>query len=251
MPLQPGAEPYHHAGGPVGVLLIHGFTGSPVSMRPWGEALAESGLTVSIPRLPGHGTRWQDLALTRWDDWYSEVDRNLTLLQTSCDRVVVGGLSMGGSLALRLGELRAADIAGLVLVNPAVHSERKDRHLLPYVRHLVKAFPGITNDIHQPDQDEGGYSRMPLHAAHSLSQAWLSIKADIALITAPMLLLHSREDHVVEPSNVAWVLEHATNSQRDEVWLERSYHVATLDYDLPVIIERTVAFADAVAPQAG
>jgi alpha-beta hydrolase superfamily lysophospholipase len=88
VPLLPGAEPYSHDAGPgsVGVLVIHGFTGSPKSMRPWAEELARSGLSVELPRLPGHGTQWQDMAVTRWEDWYAEVDRSFGTLPSASRR---------------------------------------------------------------------------------------------------------------------------------------------------------------------
>jgi carboxylesterase len=251
VPLLPGAEAHLFDGGRVGALVVHGFTGSPRSMRPWAEELASAGLTVSLPRLPGHGTSWQEMSLTRWDDWYSEVDRSFTALTSRCDNVYAMGLSMGGSLCLRLAELRPDAVAGLALVNPAVHSERKDRHLLPYLRHVVKSLPGIGNDIKKPGQDEGGYSRMPLQPAYSLSQAWVQVKADLPKVTAPLLLMHSREDHVVEPSNAAWILEHVSSTSVTEVWLEDSYHVATLDNDFPLIVERSLAFVGAHTPLPG
>ena len=97
MPLLPGAEPYSADGGSTGILLIHGFTSSPKSMKPWGERMAAEGHTVRVPRLPGHGTRWQDMNLTRWEDWYAEADRAFLELQSACDAVFVFGLSMGGS----------------------------------------------------------------------------------------------------------------------------------------------------------
>ena len=247
MPVMPGAEPYSHSGGPIGVLVIHGFTGSPVSMRPWAEHLAAAGFTVELPRLPGHGTRWEDMAVTRWEDWYSEVDRTLTDLKGRCDQVFVAGLSMGGSLTLRLAEQRPADVAGLILVNPAVHTERWDRHLLPVVRHFVKAFPGIINDTKKPGVDEGGYSKLPLQAVYSLQQAWATIKTDIARVSSPLLLMHSREDHVVEPSNSVWILGHVSSKDTTEVWLENSYHVATLDNDAPLIFSTSVDFINRVA----
>jgi carboxylesterase len=249
VPLLPGAEPFSHEGGPVGVLVLHGFTGSPKSMRPWAEHLAAAGLTVELPRLPGHGTRWQDMAVTRWDDWYAEVDRSFGSLRGRCESVFVMGLSMGGSLALRLAEQRPDEVAGLVLVNPAVHTERADRHLLPLLRHVVKAFPGIVNDIKKPGQDEGGYDKLPLQSAYSMQQGWAQIKADISRVSAPLLLLHSREDHVVEPSNAAWVLAHVSSPDRTEVWLEDSYHVATLDNDAPLIFDRSVEFVHRLAPR--
>ena len=249
MPLLPGAEPFSHDGGPVGALVVHGFTGQPRSMRPWADHLAAAGLSVELPRLPGHGTAWQDMTVTRWDDWYAEVDRTFSLLKGRCDTVFVMGLSMGGSLSLRLAEQRPDEVAGLVLVNPAVHTERWDRHLLPFVRHVVKAFPGIVNDIKRPGQDEGGYDKLPLQPAYSLQQGWAAIRADISKVTAPLLLLHSREDHVVEPSNAAWILAHVASTDTTEIWLEDSYHVATLDNDAPLIFDESVKFVHRLAAQ--
>ena len=95
MPLLPDAEPFYADGGDVGVLVIHGFTGTPKSMKPWAEYLAEAGYTVSLPRLPGHGTSWQEMNKTRWEDWYGEVRRELDDLQKRCGSTFVMGLSMG------------------------------------------------------------------------------------------------------------------------------------------------------------
>jgi carboxylesterase len=119
VPVQPGSEPFSFEGGKVGALMVHGFTGSPYSMRPWGSFLADAGLTVLGPRLPGHGTRWQEMNLTRWQDWYGEVERGFDTLRGRCDQVFVMGLSMGGTLALRLAEEKGDDLAGVVTVNAA------------------------------------------------------------------------------------------------------------------------------------
>src|SRR5215475_336047 len=120
MPVMPGAEAYAHDGSPTGVLLCHGFTGSPQSLRPWAEYLSEAGLSVSLPRLPGHGTTWQEMSRTRWEDWFAEVNRAFDELQSRTDEIFVMGLSMGGCLALRLAEIHRPAIRGLVLVNPSL-----------------------------------------------------------------------------------------------------------------------------------
>ena len=83
--VMPGAEPFSRDDGTLGVLLSHGFTGSPASMKPWGQYLADRGYTVRVPRLPGHGTRWQDLNAVGWDDWYGELDRSLSELRERCE----------------------------------------------------------------------------------------------------------------------------------------------------------------------
>ena len=97
MPVMPGAEAYAHKGGPTGVLLCHGFTGSPQSLRPWAQYLADAGLSVSLPRLPGHGTTWQEMARTRWEDWFAEVNRAFDELQSRSDEVFVMACRWAGA----------------------------------------------------------------------------------------------------------------------------------------------------------
>ena len=239
MPLAPGAQPWSiDPTGPsaqIGVLLVHGFTGSPASMTPWGQALSQNGWSIRVPRLPGHGSRWQDMNLTTWEDWYAEAERNLRELQAKCDQVFICGLSMGGSLTLRLAEQHGSEISGIVLVNPAVHSERADRHLLPIVSRFLKSFPGISNDIAKPGQDEVAYGKLPLKAASSLAQLWKMVKSDIGKVNQPVLLFRSLQDHVVEASNSQWILDHISSTDKEEIILENSFHVATLDYDAELI----------------
>ncbi len=245
MPIADDAESFAAAGSRTGVLVSHGFTGSPKSMRPWAEHLAAAGYTVELPRLPGHGTSWQEMNKTRWQDWYAELTRVLAELQERCDQVFVMGLSMGGSLSLRLAE-EYPDLAGVVIVNAAVHTERPDRFVLPVLRHVVPAFPGITNDIKKPGVDEGGYSKIPLQAAYSLTKLWEAVKADIADVHQPLLIFRSAEDHVVEASNTEWILDHVSSEDVVFIELENSYHVATLDYDAPLIFSESVDFIERV-----
>jgi carboxylesterase len=240
----PGAEPYRHDGGEIGVLLCHGFTGSPQSMRPWGEYLAERGLTVSLPLLPGHGTRWQDMQMTGWQDWYAEVDRALRELTDRCSQVFVCGLSMGGALALRLAARHGAEISGLVLVNPSVKADSPALKAVSVLRHAVPSVKGIASDIAMEGGAEVGYDRTPLHAVHSLTRLWRVARAGLPQVTQPLLLLHSRVDHVVHPSNSAVVLGSVSSTDVTEKVLERSFHVATLDHDAERIFEESYAFVE-------
>ncbi|PZS25912.1 MAG: esterase [Pseudonocardiales bacterium] len=251
MPLMPGAEPFDldgTPGGRVGAVLCHGFTGTPASMRPWGEHLAAAGVAVRCPRLPGHGTRWQDMNSTRWPDWYAELERAFDELLARVPTVFAMGLSMGGTLCLRLGEQRAAELAGLVLVNPSLATERKDARLLSVLSRVVPSVPGIGSDIKKPGVTELSYDRTPLKAAYSLSQLWAQTRADLHKLTAPILTFRSRIDHVVEPVSGRLLLDGASSTQVREVVLEDSFHVATLDNDAPEIFAGSVDFVRANAP---
>ena len=250
MPVMSGAEPYSADGGDVGVVVVHGFTGSPKSMRPWAEHLAQAGLTVRLPRLPGHGSHWRDMAVTRWDDWYAAVDVAFTELSGRCSHVFVMGLSMGGALCLRLAENHGGAVSGIVLVNPAVHSENKAMLLLPVLKSVVPTLPGVINDIAKPGQDEGGYERMPLKPLYSMNQGWSQVKADIAKVDQPLLVFHSPRDHVVEPSNTAWILGHVSSRDVTDRELPNSFHVATLDNDAPAIFTGSLEFVHRLTPAA-
>ena len=245
MTLRPEAEPFSADGGPVGAVLCHGLTGMPGSMVEWGQALATAGLTVRVPRLPGHGTRWQDANAVSWRDWYDELERAFDDVRRTCERTYVMGLSMGGTVALRLAEQRGADVAGVVVVNPSLFTLRKDAKLLPLVRLFIPSFPPVGNDIKKPGVVEPAYDRLPVKAAYQLSLLWKLTNADLARLTRPLLVFTSRDDHVVEPANSTRLMEGAGTADKRQIVLEDSYHVATMDNDLPRIVEETLAFIKA------
>jgi carboxylesterase len=251
VPVLPGAEPFRHEGGETGVLLCHGFTGSPQSLRPWAEYLAERDLTVSLPLLPGHGTRWEDMQLTGWQDWYAEVDRELRALTERCERVFVGGLSMGGALALRLAAKHGDAISGVMVVNPANKVHGLAAYALPVARHFVRTSKGVANDIAKESSIELGYDRVPLHAAHSLRRFFQLLDGELPQVTQPLLVLHSPQDHVVPPVDSARILGRVSSTDVREILLEQSYHVATLDHDADRIFEESLAFIGRLAPRVG
>lgn len=245
-PLSLPADPTRTDGRRIGVLLQHGFTGSPFSMKPWAEALAERGYAVEVPLLPGHATSWQDMNSTGWSDWLAEPTRAVEKLLAENDAVVLAGLSMGGALVLHLGSAYAGRVSGVIVVNPAVSSTRFDVKLLPVLKHLVGGFPAIANDIKKQGVDEHGYPKTPLKAAHSMMKAWPGVVRELGKLTAPVLYLRSTEDHVVDESSEPLILENLGSTDVTVVRLEDSYHVATLDNDLPVIIAESVAFIERV-----
>ncbi len=245
--LLPGAEPWR-AGpqGPaeVGILLCHGFTGSPHSMRPWGEHLAAAHpeYAIDLPLLPGHGRTWRQLQRTGWEDWYGALDEAFNALSARCGQVYLMGLSMGGGLALRLAEQHPDAVAGLVLVNPSVTRNKPTEALLPVLSRFIPSISSIGSDVKKPGVTEVGTDRTPLKAAHSLSRFWRVVAADLPKVTAPVEVLHSAEDNVVHPRNAALVLARVSSTDKREVLLPESYHVATLDNDAELIFENSAAF---------
>jgi len=242
-PVLPGAEPFSCDGGDIGVVLCHGFTGTPQSVRPWAEHLAAAGFTVRLPRLPGHGTRWEDLNRTAWPDWYAAVDRAFLEVRAKCPTVVVMGLSMGGTLALRLAQQHGLSVAGLVLVNPSVRGDDPRLGALPLLKRIVPSLGAIGNDIKRADRTELAYNRTPLQAVDSLRELWRLVAADLGEVSQPLLVYRSAVDHVVGPQSVRILL--ATVSSTDIVTrtLADSYHVATLDNDAEEIFSGSVDFA--------
>jgi len=200
------------------------------------------GRCVEVPRMSGHGTIWRELNRMTWQDWYSEITRTFDKLRTENDAVVVGGLSMGGGLVLRLAADRAEEVAGVVVINPAVNIDRLDVKLLPLLKHLVPSFPGIVNDIKKPGMDEHGYPRTPLRAADSMLSGYAAVRHDLARITAPILVFRSAEDHVVDPSSARILASSISSRDYEERLLENSYHVATLDNDADAIFAESADF---------
>ena len=241
-PVLPGAEPFDHAGGPVGVLLCHGFTGSPQTLRGWADYLAAQGLTVSLPRLPGHGTTWQDLARTGGDDWYAEADAAFGRLASQCEQTFVFGISMGGCLALRLAETHGSAVRGLVLVNPSLAPDTKLFLLAPVLKHVLRSLPGIASDIKKPGAHEVGYDRVPVRAAATLPKLWGTTVSHLGDVAQPVLVYHSTTDHVVGPASMRALLAGLPGGQVTVRDCADSYHVATLDNDAEAIFEGSVKF---------
>jgi carboxylesterase len=242
----PPCEPFSFDGGEdLGVLLQHGFTGCPASMRPFGEWLRDQGVTAVGPRLPGHGTTWEDLATTRWQDWVGETERALDELAKKCRNVVLVGLSMGGAIVLHLAVKHPETVRGVVAINAYVNDSR----LLaaPIGALVAKSRNGVGNDIKKPGQDEISYAKIPMKALPSLGQLLRMTEKELPSLKVPLLVFSSNDDHTVKPKNSQIIMAKAGTSQKELVRLTNSYHVATLDYDAPLVFERTLAFARSVS----
>jgi carboxylesterase len=242
-PVMAGAEPFSAPGGPHGALVVHGFTGNPSSVRPLAEALAGAGFAVEAPLLPGHGTSVDDMATTRFPDWAAALEACYLELAGRTDSVVAAGLSMGGTLAAWLAA-RQPRVAGLVAVNglfdpPAESFAGMLRVCLEQGRDRL---PGIGSDIAAPGVAELAYEAAPIEALLSLHEAVGELSERLPEIRCPVLILTSPQDHIV-PSVSSDVLADRVSGPVERLTLERSYHVATLDYDADLIVDRAVEFA--------
>jgi carboxylesterase len=237
----PGSEPFSHNGDAHGVLVLHGFTGNPGSLRAIAERCAVAGYSVSLPRLPGHGTSVEDMMTTTWEDWLKSAEEAYDELAERTDEVAVVGLSMGGGLAARVAELRA--VVGCVFINPLVKPPPTD--LLEGLDAALEAgmttIESIGSDIKREDGFEGSYDTTPLAPAKSLFEGIATVNENLSQIVAPSLLLSSREDHVVTSDNGDELME-KVQGPIDRVWLEESYHVATMDNDRALVESLTLDF---------
>jgi carboxylesterase len=234
-----------------GALVLHGLTATTQSVQGLADALAAAGFRTAVPLLPGHGTTVEDLETTRWEDWVAAADGAYRELAAVCQRVVVVGLSMGGSLAGRVvadhaGE-RSTAAAGLVVVNPFVDppAESFRAALRQMLDEGIRRAPGIGGDVADPSAPrEVGYDALPIATLLSLCEGLADLLTRLARITCPVLIMTSRTDHVV-PTVSSDVLADRVAGPVERVWLERSFHVATLDHDRAEVERRTVEFARA------
>lgn len=226
-----------------GALVLHGFTGTPKSMRSLAQAMADAGFTVELPRLPGHGTHVDDMIPTRWDDWFSHVNSVFAELASRVDKVVVLGLSMGGTLTTALA-IAHPQTAGIVLINAAVEPMAAEfRDLLTQMAEVSEVMPAIGDDIAMPDVTEGGYDATPLRSLLSLAEAGAALVPRMAEISMPCLLINSTQDHVVAPSAADFFVSQVTAAPIERITLEKSFHVATMDYDGALVEATSVDFA--------
>lgn len=243
----PGAEPFYAEGGRTGILVSHGFTGCPQSMRYLAEHLAQAGYTVALPRLKGHGTTVAEMASSTASDWIGDLHTTLSWLQQRCDTFFMTGLSMGGTLTLFMAGQYPSLFKGILPINPFIFANNTDLASLAYMVHGPAEIPGIGSDIKAPGVTELAYATTPVPALKELYALAKVTDELLPRITIPTLIFVSREDHVVLPANAEYILNKINSTEKRQRWLEESYHVATLDNDKDIIVQESLAFLQAHA----
>ncbi|HVF54137.1 MAG TPA: alpha/beta fold hydrolase [Actinomycetota bacterium] len=237
-----GAEEFELGEGPIGALLIHGYTGSPQGLRGLGEHLADRGVAVMAPRLPGHGTTWQDLNTRRPEEWVHHVEEAFTRMAAEREQVFLVALSFGAALALNLAAHYPDRIAGIVTLAGWVHTKDPRRFLAPVIRKVTASLPGAGNDIADPSQREIVYDRLPTSSTYYTLKFLKHVKANLGAVRSPILVIHSRNDHTVHPSNADAIINGVSSEDKELVWLDDSYHVITLDHDREKVFTKTFEF---------
>lgn len=237
-----GAEGYSLGNGRVGALFCHGFSSSPQNMRFLAEYLAERGIAVRAPLLPGHGTTWEDLNTKTDQDWFSTIETTFHEMGAEHDEVFLVALSFGAALALDLAARYPDKVAGIVTLAGFIASNDPRRFLAPAIRRLAKSLPGVGNDIADPEHKEIVYDRVPTNAAYYVLKQLKRTRLGLPSVTAPILVMHGRQDHTVPAFNAQLIYDTVGSTDKELVWLERSYHVVTLDHDREELFERTYRF---------
>lgn len=254
--IQPGCEPWRARGdgerARTGVVVTHGFTGNPMATTPLARVLHDHGFTVDVVRLPGHGSTVADLRRTRYADWRAAVEAALDRTLADCDRVVLAGHSMGGTLSVDLASARPHDVAGVVAINPQISNPIQPlARLAPVLQHLVPVVPrdlaGLpSNDIARPDVVEGAYAQVPAKAAQSLIGALRGIRERLLDLTQPLLVVTSPQDHTVPAVNSDALVELVGSADVERVTCQRSYHLPQLDWDREQVESAVVSFVERV-----
>ncbi|WP_298785791.1 carboxylesterase [uncultured Marinococcus sp.] len=238
----PGAESLYFPGGETAVLVCHGFLGTPQSVQHVCRLLAQNGFTVYAPRLQGHGTSYQDLARFTHQDWIKDIHTAYQSLRAKHSRVFIAGQSMGGTLALHAAAF-FQDAAGIALINPAIDVPQMKRAVTQTSAAFIKE---ELPDIRTPQEEEITYSHVPTASVHSLLELTASVSPQISSISCPAFVAASRIDHVVPPANAVAIHENLSSSFKSFVWLEHSYHVATLDADRDFLAKRLSSWMSSV-----
>lgn len=243
----PKAEPFFHQGNRTGCLLIHGFTGSPSAMLPFGKELSSQGYSVLAIRLPGHGTNIENLHTTTVIDWLAAVEDGLHILASITDRIFVIGQSMGGVLTLWAAS--HFDISGIVLLStPYPDKDNKRLRMIKFLSKFRKEIPKPQSDQEEKLTEEGNvaYSKYSSSAIMNAMNLMSEVEGEISAISTPVLLIQSKMDNVIDQGSMDAFYERLPGQDKKKIWLENSGHVITLEQEKEIVYNEAISFIDRV-----
>lgn len=232
-------ESFFFEGDQTGILLLHGFTASTAEVRLLADSLREHGYTISAPLLPGHGTHPDDLNQRRWMEWYQTAEDALLTLKERCERVFVGGESMGALLSLLLASRRPELMEGLMLYAPAMHVKNLGAaHLLRYFMKYL--------DKNQKEDGLAwkGYNVYPLRAAVELLKLQKIVKAELKNVTQPIIIFLGELDKTISPESGERILNSVRSSDTRLVRLKESPHCLLLASEIDQVADETRVFIE-------
>ncbi|MEJ5230069.1 MAG: alpha/beta fold hydrolase [Pseudothermotoga sp.] len=240
--LDPICFPVFKKAGSTGVLLIHGFTGSPHDMSYLADRLHQSGFTVSVPRLPGHGTNHKDFLNCKWQDWLRRCIDSYLDLTIHCNKIHVVGLSMGGLLAAMIAALFKTP--KLVLAAPAFEVMDKRLPLTPlmslFVSYLRKETPTFEDPSLNKLAQEYWDKTFIKPAAQFYRLQKTAIK-HLEKIQSETLVIVTQKDNAV-PMSVLDVIRSHLKTQFKTIVLEQSAHPVTNDVEKELVAEKILEF---------
>jgi carboxylesterase len=241
----PGSEPVFIKGSEIGILLLHGFTGSPYEMKELGIYLSSKSYTISIPLLKGHGTSPKDLNKCTWYDWFEDAKQALFDLRKSCKTIIVAGLSTGATLALHLAA--HYQVEAVAAFSPALFLKQKLTRILPYFP-LIYPYSNKKNGPDIFDEQARAkaitYNKIPLKAVRQALELYAHLKMDLPEIYVPTLIIQAEKDHVVQMKSAQWIYDHISSKEKQFLKLQKSYHVITLDIEKKIVFRETAQFIE-------
>ncbi len=242
IPQAPNRSSIERSGGKIGVLILHDLLAAPANLLTWIDGLAAEGFTVKAPTLAGHDGEWTKLASCSWPDWYRGAERAFLELKSECERVFIAGHGVGGTLALRLSQIRGSEIEGTILLNTVLFEEGKS---LSIITHLPALFPSLATpplDCSVPAKTAVRYPRTPTKARAAARTLMALTEEDLYLVDLPLMVAYSVDDHQVHPTNSETIIDNVYSADIREVIFENSFHEVALDFDSDALVEETVTF---------
>ena len=243
--------PWRIGDGRRGALLLHGFAGTPPELRRLGEHLATAGWRCYGPLLSGHGTTPDDLARTRWQDWAASAEAALAELRGECDRVVVAGQSVGGTLALHLAS-RVPGIGAVACLAAPMRIRGWEVGFLPVLKHVVRwNEPGSDTDLYRREgvEELWSYGRRSTGSIHEVARLVAAVRDELPSVRAPVLICHGERDRVIAPSNAAEIERRLLCSRAVERHMfPRSGHGISVDIDRDEVNLLVAAWFDKYCP---